>query len=161
MKDSICECFNIKEIDIPGIWSLLKPECITCNTHEIYMDMSKQCIGCNLSMNGINQGNKDSDNCSSRPALRSVFKKYGILKPERVGKHQLYFFLHNLYLNFKYPELPDFDIFGNKKNDKWLYHLHHINGNFFDDRKENLILLLATEHKFFAKHNIINWRWTY
>jgi len=139
---------------------LLKPDCVTCNTHERQLN-NDQCSDCKLLLSASNYRNENQQKRRPRPALSAEFKKYGITQPSHVGKHQLYFFLHHSYLNFKFPDFPDFDMFGNPKKDSWVYHIHHLNRIWYDDSSTNLVALLPSEHPFFEKSNVIKWRWKY
>jgi hypothetical protein len=87
--------------------------------------------------------------------LVNELKKLGLTFKNSLGKHQLFYFLHHPELNFKYPEIPEQNFLGDDRNGKnWFWIIHHCNGNFWDDRKFNLMLCLCgAEHLFFEKQN--------
>jgi len=166
-KVGINHCIDFKRLDIPGIWSLLKHECITCDKHTKHLS-GVECEDCFLIFNSSYNHQKGArkEDERRRVGCGKHFKQFGLNeKYSHVGKHQLYFFLFHPELSFKLPEFPPLDMFGNPepiKNGKpiWTWHIHHLNGVYYDDRKENLVLCLNTEHKFIDEH-ILHWRWNY
>ena len=169
---AIENCFDHNNLDIPGLWSLLKPECTYCNLVEMDLD-NRICSDCNFGFNS------KYNNERTRVCCTKHFRKYGLKKNlyQHVGKHQLYFFLYHPELNFKFPQFPDTDMFGRPQKDTWKWHIHHIK-KYYIDTKKDLLLCLITEHKFFEKYKmlsldemnkpiflkenkIISWRWNY
>jgi hypothetical protein len=99
----------------------------------------------------------------SRFGVREHLSEYGLPKAKlsNYGKHQIFMMLHYPEMGFGYPrKLPDFDIFGRinslivdpsmildyKDLKKFKVDMHHINKQKWDDRKENLAMVINTEH---------------
>jgi len=157
---SIEQCFDHGNIDMPGLWSLIKYECITCNMNQMRQE-NKRCKDCNFV---FNSGTIRKDGIKeSRVGCGAKFKKYGIKSglTEHVGKYQILFFLYYPEYNFKFPEFPKVDMFGNERKDTWSWHLHHLNRIYYDDRKQNICLCINTEHVFIENSGIVSWRWKY
>lgn len=152
---TIESCFDRPNIDIPGIWSLIKYECIICNLNKM-RDDENRCNDCNFVLNSSTK--RKGGIVESRVGCGAKFKEFGLIRPNDVGKYQLLFFLYYPEYNFKLPEMPKQDMFGNIKTENWYWHIHHLNEIYYDDRKDNLCLCLNTEHPFISKSGIINWR---
>lgn len=110
----------------------MKVECTTCNVRKKVKEKCR-CKDCPFSYSGdIGTGRK--------------FKKFGI----QCGtvKHFLYYFIYHPELNGKLPKLPEVDSLGrNRKTKKrWCWLIHHKDENHNNDSKENLLLILNTEH---------------
>jgi hypothetical protein len=133
----------IMDVDIRGIKSLLKGECVDCNLHIRRIE-NNICSNCNFGFN-TQYATKRGRVCPS-----SIFRKYGVLNPDYMGKHKLYYLLHYPELNFELPHLPDEDLFGNTSSDKkFVWHIHHLNREYWNDSIWNLLLCLNTEHNQF------------
>lgn len=118
-------------VDIDKIKNLLKEDCVTCNRSEKRINGS-MCKDCPFYSGKLN----------------SLFKSFGIER--RLEKHHVYFFIYHPELNWELPKIPEKDLLGNKKEDKKLrWDFHHINRNHFDDRKENILLCLNSEHTYY------------
>ncbi len=121
------------KVDVEGLLSILKEDCIECND-------IKKCSDCIFfyGNNGMN--------------TRSNIKRFGI---NNLGKQYLYYFLQNPELNWKLPLIPEEDYLGNnKQNRKLSWEIHHEDGNHYNDNKWNQILVLNTEHR--SIHNYYN-----
>lgn len=159
----ISECINYERLNTAGFWSLLKLECVTCNMCE-RREQNTRCEDCPFIFNSVyNHKQKGNVPKRSRVGCGVKFKEFGLkkIKYQHVGKHQLYFFLFHPELRFRMPDFPATDMFGNPFSNTWTWHIHHLNGLFYDDRKENLLLCLNTEHPFIASSGIKSWRWNY
>lgn len=168
MGVGISECVDFKRLNIAGLWSLLKVDCITCDFYKRFKEGTK-CKDCNFVSNSGYNSRKGKRARRNRVGCGVKFRDVGGFKPikySHVGKHQLYFFLFNPELKFQLPDFPPVDMFGNppllneEGEIKWVWHIHHLNGIYYDDRKENLALCLNTEHKFIDKY-VKYWRWNY
>ncbi len=119
-------------IDLEKIKKLLNPECITCNVAHKYK-YKLNCPNCIFTCDSF---------------TRSLFKETGLTKS--IYKHHLYYFIYNPELEFKYPDLPDYDYLNNHKNkykeNIWNWDIHHEDGNHWNDNQWNLLLVLKTEH---------------
>jgi hypothetical protein len=62
------------------------------------------------------------------------------------GKCHLFYYLFHPELNFEPPIKPSHDKYYKKIKPEHNWNLHHKNGIPYDDRKENLVLILCTEH---------------
>jgi len=99
----------------------------------------------------------------SRFGVRSHLSEYGFPKEklDNYGKHQIFMMLYYPEIGFGYPTtIPDFDIFGKvnslivessmvldfKTLKKFRVDMHHISKDKWDDRKENLAMVINTEH---------------
>jgi len=132
------------QVDLDGIYSLITEECVNCNLHTRRLE-DNICFDCHFGFN-TRYNSKRSRVCPS-----SDFKKYGLLKPGTMGKHKLYYFLHYPQLNFELPDLPDVDLFGNTSSKKtFIWHIHHLNREYWNDSPWNLLLCLNTEHNKFG-----------
>ena len=143
----LSEIIDFQNIDIGGIWSLLKEDCIKCNLNE-RRDNDTKCEDCNLVFNSTYYSTSEEKR-RSRVGCGYKFKQYGIKQPAHLGKCQLFYLLHNPELNFKLPDFPSEDLFGKPFNDTWCWHIHHLNRKYWDDSKRNLLLLLNGEHPLF------------
>jgi len=89
----------------------------------------------------------------------SVGKLFNVPNPKDHGAHHMFFYVYYQQFNCCFPDKPDFDIDGNvnassilaeaieeKMHKHFTWIIHHINGNHWDNRKENLALVLNTEH---------------
>jgi len=109
----------------------------------------------------------------SRYGVREHLTEFGFPKETltNYGKHQIFMMLHYPEIGFGYPEvLPDFDIYGKVNSiivdksmvldyeqlKKFKLDMHHINKHKHDDRKENLVMAINTEHT--TIENITNTR---
>jgi hypothetical protein len=124
-----------------------------CNL-ALRMKTGTRCKPCHFSTSsGGRKGNPNYFNIGCTP--KAIFKKYGIEKPNELGKPRLYYFLYNPQLNFQYPSIPEVDIFGIETGPTSQWLLHHVNKNNFDDSPWNLLLCLRNEHAYFeASDNI-------
>ena len=109
--------------------SVLKPECVDCRS------IMKGCCDCPFTAQ-----NYRYFRVKRLHGLNSRY--YGMMK------HHLYYFMYHPELDFKYPTLPDFDYLGNCRIDgkRWHWVVHHEDGNSWNDREWNLLLMLHTEH---------------
>ena len=85
------ECIDQSLLDLTGLWSLLKKDCVTCNVNQ-RKDKKTRCQDCPFIFNSTYY-NKNEKKKRSRIGCGSKFKQYGLKKASHVGKHQLYFFL--------------------------------------------------------------------
>jgi len=147
-------------VDFSGIKGLLCFDCITCN---LYLKFLTDCI-CSKCPFSSNSTMKDKTTKKNRIRIYpgKEFKKYGLINLPAMGKHTLFYFLYNEELNFKWPEIPQVDLLENlnkqyypleDNNKKFIWHLHHENGNYWDDSCWNLFLCLNTEHGFFESEH--------
>jgi len=157
-----------KKIDIGGLRNQIKYDCETCNLRTLPVE--SRCIPCNFILHSKSVGDKKrlaegNKPLKSRFGLSAILKEFGFPKDStfnNFGKHQIFLFLH-------YPELggigtplvPDMDLFRKinaesvdfamiidyTKIKKLQWNVHHINKQYWDDRKENLCLCLNSEHK--------------
>ena len=120
--------------------NFLKKECINCNIRE-KRSKNIRCSDCFFMLQ--NEGSISG----------KIFKEYGLYL---LPKKYVYYFLYNPDLNWTLPSLPEVDFIGNKRQDRirWEWVIHHEDGNPWNDSKENLILCLNTEHRYF--HNLEN-----
>ena len=125
-------------VDIEGIKSLLKKQCVICDVSEKRMH-GIRCKKCPFVFN-----TQDTNSKRARVGTGAKFYKYGV--PKDTGKHQFYYFLYYPELNFEYPPVPEIDLYDNVNPGTWRWIIHHLNGNHFDDRIWNLLLVLNTEH---------------
>ena len=142
----------IKIIDghkgIPGCWK--------CNVHVMSSE-GRQCKCCPFVFNSRGATSR------SRVYPGKEFKKYGWTFGQKYGKSHFFYFMYHPWANCQLPALPQVDLLGNIKatldsngriisgrgTKKFQWHLHHINGNYWDDSYFNLLLCLNTEHGFF------------
>jgi hypothetical protein len=150
-------------VDFEGILELLRSmegDCRICD-HVERKKQGNLCCNCCMRSNST-YGKGDSKRSRVYPSSR-VFKKFGLINLPAMGKHMLYHFLDHPELNFTYPPLPDEDLFGVISKEKavslgldpeagknFLWHIHHENGNYWDDSEDNKMLCLNTEHPKFA-----------
>ena len=86
------------------------------------------------------------------PSAR-VFNKYGFKlindkSTYKIGKCHFIFFLFHVDMNWQPPqEFPERNRFGKIVLPNDVYELCHINGIFWDDKKDNLRWDLRSEHK--------------
>jgi len=170
VSTAIENCFDHNNIDVDGMWSLIKPDCTICNLVERDKE-NTICSDCNFGFNSRYNEKR------TRVCCGKEFRKYGIKYNlyHHVGKHQVLYFLYHPELNFKFPPFPDFDMFGRPQKDTWKYHIHHMK-KFYIDTKEDLLLCLISEHGFFEKYKmmsldemsqpsflqeneVVSWRW--
>jgi hypothetical protein len=142
-------------IDYKEIWSLLRPDCVICNW-AFEVANGTQCKKCPFISGSWSTG-KNLKKKLPRPGcgvkFTEAFQHLNLVFKNCIGKHQLFYFLYHPELKFKYPEIPEQNFLGDDRNAKnWFWILHHTNGNFWDDRKFNLMLCLCgAEHLFFEK----------
>lgn len=161
MAVGISDIIDYDNLNIPGLWSLVRLECMTCEMIKM-RDDGKRCIGCPFVFNSTyNNESHDISKRRVRVGCGVNFRDFGIKQWTHLGKHQLYFFLQHPELEFRLPGIPLFDMFGAPKQSTWAWHIHHLNHKYYDDRKENLFLCLNTEHNFIDKSGIVIWRWNY
>ncbi len=112
---------------------IVKNECITCDVILRHKNKNR-CRPClfKIGADGAETG--------------KIFKEYRV--ELGIPKSRFFYFAYNTELNWEYPELPDVDIFENKKEGrvKWHWVIHHEDGDHSNDNKWNLCLLLNTEH---------------
>jgi hypothetical protein len=161
-------------IDFPGLWKLLTEHdsikdggCMMCDYRNV-RESGGQCDKCPIIYNSaVTKGRK------SRTGITSTIEKlFNIEKSCNIGKHHAFFFSYYSQFDFKFPLTPFIDILGTidknqnpilfKEEQEFLYNItklrnliwcvHHINMNDMDDRKENLGLMLSTEHTYLHKH---------
>jgi hypothetical protein len=114
---------------------LVIPECITCNLYE-KVRVNKRCKSCSFKCG------------SDGAATGKNFLDYNI-KIDLPKSHYFYFIYHK-ELNWKFPVLPDLDLYNKSKSThkKWNWIIHHEDLNHSNDSKWNLILLINTEHHY-------------
>jgi len=132
------------------------PGCYRCNVHLMDLE-GRLCRGCPFCFNSRIEGKR------SRVYPGKEFKRFGWNFGQRYGKHHFFWFMYHPWANCQFPEYPDEDLLGNKiaivdsngrkisgdGTKKFLWHIHHLNGNYWDDSPWNLLLCLNTEHGFF------------
>jgi hypothetical protein len=151
-------------VDFYGARGLLKPcdgqngcpGCYKCNVHLMYLE-GRMCSDCPFSFNSR------AENKRTRVYPGKKFKRYGWNFGQKYGKHTFFYFMYHPWMNCKFPEYPDEDLLGNRiatldergrkisgdGTKRFLWHIHHLNGNYWDDSPWNLLLCLNTEHGFF------------
>lgn len=132
--DNLVDKQNLNETEIKN---LVPGKCTLCSVPTMNKTNSK-CEDCPFTIS--------SDR--GRVGCSAIFKQFGIIEPSQYGKHHLFFFIfYHPEFDYKWPAIPEYDIFGQTQNDKQLrWEIHHINTIHSDDRKQNLLLCLNTEH---------------
>lgn len=140
--------------DIPG--------CIQCNYHMMKLE-NRVCPNCPFKSNSKPSAGKKYKSHRCRVYPGQGFRRYGWNFGQKYGKHTFFYFMYYPWMNCQFPEYPDEDLLGNKiaildsngvkisgdDTKKFLWHIHHINGNYWDDSPWNLLLCLNTEHGLF------------
>jgi len=159
-------------VDFIGAKGLLKlpdgrenvPGCYKCNTYMLMLE-GRLCNDCPFQF--ASEAVTKKQQIKGKKRLRvypgKPFKKYGWNFGQRYGKHTFFYFLYHPWLNCQFPEYPDEDLLGNRiaicdengrkisgeGTKKFQWHIHHLNGNYWDDSAANLLLCLNTEHGLF------------
>jgi hypothetical protein len=155
-------------IDFEGIRNLIasmEDDCRICDRS------TKEKEG-NLCNNCCMGSNSSYDEQRRRVYPGSIFKQFGLINLPAMGKHTLFWFLDREHLNFTFPDLPDEDLIGNvsekraielglnlaikEERDRvkvFLWHIHHESTEFWNDREDNTMICLNTEHPWFGKKN--------
>lgn len=146
-KTGLSNIIDYNKLDIEGIKKLILPKCMMCDVEKRIKVFGNQCDDCVFILHSK----------SGKIGCGKEFRKYGIINPAELGRHQAIYFNNHPELKYSWPRIPDFDIFG-QTNKKLLWHLHHLNGIHTDDRIINLLLCLNTEHSFLGKltPNLVN-----
>jgi hypothetical protein len=132
------------------------PGCWRCNVHVMSLE-GRQCPDCPFKFNSRVEGKR------SRVYPGKKFRKYGWAYGQKYGKHTFFYFLYHPWMNCQFPNYPQVDLLGNRKaildssgriisgrgTKRFQWHIHHLNGNYWDDSPWNLLLCLNTEHGFF------------
>lgn len=162
----------ITVVDWDGLGTFLNenPECVICNMHE----RKDNGTLCDHYLGGKRRGcgklNFNSAPAGGQPTRcavsTTVGKLFNVPRASLLGAHHIYFYMYHQNCafanNFDFPPVPQMDVRGkmdnksvllreiymdnvkNMKEFKWI--IHHINGRHWDNRKENLALVLNTEH---------------
>jgi len=155
-------------VDFIGAKGLLKlpdgrkniPGCHKCNVHLMSLE-ERQCPDCPFSFTSRYGTLKMKRRCRVYPGKK--FKKYGWNFGQKYGKHTFFFFMYYPWMNCQFPPYPQKDLLGIRiatldengrkisgdGTKKFQWHIHHINGNYWDDSIWNLLLCLNTEHGWF------------
>jgi len=124
-------------LDINGILSLIKEDCIDCNL-KVRMLKKIRCHGCPfVSCSGERKTRKNY--FTTGIACGAKFRQYGIDPNGRLGKSYLFYFLYHPELQWSLPSIST--------TKQWV--IHHENSNNWNDHIWNLILCLSTEHSSF------------
>jgi len=145
-------------VNYPGIDSKLKGDCQMCNVVDRNLK-NNVCVDCPFCFSSIYDSKKNERRIRVYPSAK-VFSRYGLINLPSMGKHTLYYFQAHPELNYKFPVIPNKDLFGNVKavygksgkllyGKEFIWHIHHWNGNYWDDNEWNLLLCLNTEHNYF------------
>ena len=120
--------------DYDAIWDRVKEGCITCDLKDHYHNNTK-CKSCIFVADRITKGDF---------VVSSKFTPEGF---DSVKKHHFFYFMYYPELNFKFPKLPEYDLYGKcSKFNNWYWVIHHEDGNHLNDSENNLVLLLNHEH---------------
>jgi len=182
-------------LDIDGLHSLLKNECVACNfwaRHNLSKAMiaakrllsirddliegkgeqlivkydnaikflkkvpDTKCPDCNFVAASTTSMAKDSAGIIKRcrTGLGRRFANYGIVNPNDFGKYQLMYFLYYSWLDFRWPVIDPIgtlDVFGNEITEDTQWHIHHMDGVYFNDSRWNLLLCYNSEHQTFER----------
>ena len=143
------------------------PGCPRCNVYMMYLE-GRLCKGCpfKLCSGAVSKHQKGKKRL--RPYPGEKFKKYGWNFGQKYGKHTFFYFMYHPWMNCKFPPYPEEDLLGqgiailNERGEKisddtttkkFQWHIHHWNGNYWDDSPWNLLLCLNTEHGLFEAEN--------
>jgi len=143
--------------------TLTEAGCMYCNFRDIFENrIHERCNPCYIISSSAPSAGKPS-----RMGLTTKSKKmWGVEKPDNIGKCQAFLFSYypNVFVEFKYPEVPDVDVLGKVNIDQELIRSvlkqlvkekklktliwvdHHIDGCNWNDEKSNHGLCLSTEH---------------
>jgi len=156
------------EIDYEGLREFLSVgDCVNCEFVEKY-DNDERCDGCPI----IRASRRNPGEATRVGVSSKIGRLFNVPKPENHGKHNIFFYTYYQQFGCQFPQTPNVDVLGqvnisdilirkvltkmakekNLKTLQWI--IHHINGNPMDDRKENLALMLNTEHSLLHKGNL-------
>ena len=131
-------------LDRQGIISLIKDDCVDCNL-KVRMMKGIRCPDCPfVSCSGQRKSRKNY--FTTGIACGVKFRQYGIDPNGRLGKSYLFYFLYNQELNFKLPDFPEHDSFGNLTTESSQWIMHHKNRENWNDHIWNIELCLRSEH---------------
>jgi len=154
-------------IDYDGMQKVIlsmEGDCRVCNHNEMKMQ-GTLCPNCCFRSNSVYEYVDGSKRTRVYPSQK-IFGQYGLINCPAMGKHAFFHFLDNPEMDFTFPDLPDEDLWGiiskekaielgiDPKNGRnFLWHMHHENEKYWDDREINRLLCLNTEHPKFAIQN--------
>lgn len=132
-------------LDVPGMYGLFRNifQCMMCNTEQRFI-AKNECPWCVFQRKSpIEGGGVTRVGCNQK-----IFLEFGLQNPPEFGKHHLFWLMCHYRAGSMYPPLPDEDIMGIARGNRktWVFHLHHINGDHWNDCPWNHGALLPTEH---------------
>jgi len=142
-----------EKFNLPGILALLNSNCIKCNIYE-KEGMKKRCPECPFTYTSAS-----SKGDPSRFGLAATYFRPLGLVPDyasgnyREGKSNLFMYLYYPLLNWNPPPIVgSTDRFGNILTKDSRFTIHHIDGNHYNDSKDNLMWALQSEHNQIGKY---------
>jgi len=139
--------------NLAGIRALLNSNCVKCNIYE-KEGMNKKCPECPFTYTSASTKGEPS-----RFGLSAEYFKPLGLVPDyasgnyREGKSNLFMYLYYDRLNWNPPPIVGTkDRFGNDLTADSLFLIHHIDGNHYNDSKDNLMWCLKSEHNQIGKY---------
>jgi len=155
LKRKVFVPMKVPKYGLEGVWIgdpdydavaalIIYPRCLICPVHQRKKDGTK-CEGCNLTHHS-----KISEGVYDVAIKLGSIRKMGArkLNASELGLAHAVLFSHYIRFGFKWPGRIEVNIFNNlvtSGNPRWM--VHHINGNHYDFRLENLVLILVSEHK--------------
>lgn len=149
---------------IRAVIESMEDDCRICNHNERKIQ-GKLCQNCCFRSNSVYKYADGSQRTRVYPS-KKIFGQYGLINLPALGKHMFFHFLDNEEMQFTHFELPDVDLWDKISKEKaielgidpingknFLWHIHHENEKYWDDRECNRLLCLNTEHPLFAIQN--------
>lgn len=125
------ECkIDPSRINLPGILSLIKDECVDCNL-KVRMIKKIRCKDCPFVSSTTDRKTR-KNYFPNGIACGAKFRQFGIDPDGRLGKSYLFYFIY--YPEFNWSVSDDFE-------------LHHKNSEHWNDHKYNLEGATSSSHK--------------
>jgi len=143
---SISTIIDPFKIDLEGINNFLYKykHCANCNVNEKYHNKT-QCSNCPY------YGKSNRNKSGTRKRITCITEVARILgvdpktkQASEIGRSNLIYFYNHPELIWRFPELPEFDLFGNKNLPSYSWHLHHYKNEWEDDY---LVRVCPREHR--------------
>jgi len=143
LKTGIKDCFDKDAYDKLGLSSCMPYFCCEFCPQYDKIKAEETCEGCNVGLNSATEKGKKSRLC-----MKSPVELFGVKKgmSRQVGVHQYYFAVRHPQLKGTYPPVPLFNMFGKLSKETTIWHIHHNDEDFTNNRKENHAFVLNNEH---------------
>ncbi len=153
------------EVDYRGIESEICVLCIKCNLQKktdlgIRGDKASGyfCTDFGRKCPFVVTSTRNGEAQSVAPSSK-VFKKYGLRTLNEkstylYGKSHFFYYLYHPNMNWKPPELPEKNRFGDLVYENDIFTLEHRDGDHYNDSKDNLQFSLKSEHGVFEPNTL-------